>query len=84
MTPEELVTTACPMINDLGHTFYFVPETAAQGEKLGLDVFEFYFMGRGGVLGDVESRVVTSAFGYFKPRLVDSMWNAGRAKVAPR
>jgi len=27
--------------------FYFTPETAARGEKLGLDVFEFYFLGRG-------------------------------------
>jgi len=84
MTPQELVAAACPKIATLGRTFYFVPETAAQGEKLGLDVFEFYFLGRGGVLGDVDARVVTSAFGYFKPQLVESMWNAGRAKVSPR
>jgi hypothetical protein len=84
MTPQELVSAACPKIHELGSTFYFTPATAARGEKLGLDVFEFYFLGRGGVLGDVEARVVTSALGYFKPKLVQSMWNAGRAKIAPR
>jgi hypothetical protein len=84
MTPQELVAAASPKIGAIGPTFYFVPETAAQGEKLGLDVFEFYFLGRGGVLGDVEARVVTSAFGYFKPKLVEAMWNAGRTKISPR
>jgi len=84
MTPEELVAAASRKIGNLGRSFYFTPETAAQGEKLGLDVFEFYFLGRGGVLGDVDARVVTSAFGYFKPQLVESMWNAGRAKIPPR
>jgi hypothetical protein len=84
MTPQELVAAACPRIGKIGPTFYFAPETAAQGEKLGLDVFEFYFLGRGGVLGDVEARVVTSAFGYFKPQLVEAMWNTGRAKISPR
>jgi len=84
MTPEELVAAASPQIGTIGRSFQFVPETAAYGDKLGLDVFEFYFLGRGGVLGDVEARVITSAFGYYKPQLVESMWNAGRSKVAPR
>lgn len=84
MTPEELVAAACPTIGDLGWAFYFLPETAAAGEPYGLDVFELYFLGRGGVLGDCEARVVTSAFGYFKPQLVEAMWNAGREKLAPR
>ena len=84
MTPEELVARACPKIGALGSAFYFVPETVAAGAALGLDVFQFYFLGRGGVLGDVEPRVVASAFGYFEPSLVETMWNAARAKAAPR
>ena len=83
MTPEEIVAAASPKIGRIGSSYYFVPETAAQGEKLGLDVFEFYFLGRGGWLGDVDARVVTSALGYFKPNLIESMWNAGRAKIPP-
>lgn len=84
MTPEELIDVACPKIGKLGSQFYFVPETVARGEPYGLDVFELYFLGRGGVLGDVEARVITSAFGYFKPQVVEVMWNSGREKIAPR
>src|SRR5271165_1835259 len=84
MTTQELVAAAGPKIGRLGSSFHFVAETTAQGEKLGLDVFEFYFVGRGGVLGDVEARVVTSAFGFFKPQLVEAMWNTARTKISPR
>jgi len=61
MTPDELVAAACPKIRDLGFAYYFVPETLAKGDALGLDLFHFYVLGRGGVLGDVESGVVASA-----------------------
>ena len=55
-----------------------------KGKELGLDGFRFYFIGRGGVLGDVEARVVGSAFGYFAPDLVAKMWDSSREKLAPR
>ncbi len=84
MTPEELVAAAHPSIGTHGWAFYFVPETAAMAEALGLDAFRFYFLGRGGVLGDVEAAVVASAFGYFEPGLVAQMWDAAKAVVAPR
>lgn len=84
MSSEELVARACPIINDMGWAYYFAPETVAKGKELGLDVFQFYFLGRGGVLGDVEPEVVASAFGYFNPSLVASMWNAGKQVMAPR
>ncbi len=80
MTPTELVQAACPKIASLGAAFYFNPETVAKGKELGLDGFRFYFLGRGGVLGDVEARVVRSAFGYFAPELVDKMWNSSRGE----
>ncbi|MEI7593014.1 MAG: evbL [Actinomycetes bacterium] len=84
MNTDELVAIACPKVRDLGWSYYFAPETFARGETLGLDGLSFYFMGRGGVLGDVESNVVTSAFGYFEPTLIDTMWTAGSNIVAPR
>jgi hypothetical protein len=84
MTPEELVTVACPKISAMGWAFYFVPETFARGEELGLDGVSFYLLGRGGVLGDVESTVIASAFGYFNPTLVSTMWDAARKVVDPR
>jgi hypothetical protein len=86
MTPEELVADACPRIGTLGAAFYFTPETLAKGKELGLDGFRFYFLGRGGVLGDVEPAVVQSAFGYFEAGLVRKIWNSARerAKLSPR
>lgn len=84
MTPEALVAAACPKIGAMGASFYFVPETVAAGKELGLDGFRFYFLGRGGVLGDVEAPVVHSAFGYFKPELLATMWDSARKVVAPR
>lgn len=84
MTPEELVESACPLINDMGWRFYFTPETTARAEELGLDVLSFYVIGRGGVLGDGEARVVQSAFGYFNPALVATLWDGARTVIAPR
>ncbi len=63
-TPEEFMATAHPTIGTLGFAFYVVPETLERGKALGLDGFRFYFLGRGGVSGDVEAPVVKSAFGY--------------------
>lgn len=84
MTTDELLAAACPAIGTLGSAFYFVPETLAMGKEAGLDGFRFYFIGRGGVLGDVEAPVVASAFGYFAPALVDRIWNEARATLPPR
>ncbi|MDO8390931.1 MAG: hypothetical protein Q7V57_10610 [Actinomycetota bacterium] len=84
MTDEELIAAACPIIRDTGWAFYFAPATVARGAELGLDPVQFYAMGRGGVLGDVEPAVVSSSFGYFNPAMVAGLWNAGKQKVAPR
>jgi hypothetical protein len=80
----ELLATACPIIRDTGWAFYFAPATQARAAELGLDGMQFYVLGRGGVLGDVESAVVSSAFGYFNPSLVAHVWNAAKSIVQPR
>lgn len=84
MTPAELVSATSPAVNALGARFYFHTATLAAGKELGLDGFRFYALGRGGVLGDVESAVVTSAFGYFHPDVVDRIWNSAKEVLAPR
>lgn len=78
-TTEDLVQLACPRINTIGAAFYFAPETLAVGKELGLDEFQFYLLGRGGVLGDVEPEVITSAFGFFSPATVRALWTSARA-----
>jgi hypothetical protein len=84
MDTQSLIDTVCPKIRDLGWTYYFVGETVAVGEAVGLDALTFYVLGRGGVLGDVEPEVVASAFGYFNPEMVAAIWTAGRAILPPR
>ncbi len=84
MTPTELIARVAPSVADLGSAFYFTPETVKAGKAVGLDGFRLYFLGRGGVLGDVEWPVVLSAFGYFKPSLVAKMWTTGRERYPAR
>lgn len=83
-TTNDLIAAACPRINKLGSAYYFTPETIAVGAGLGLDRGQFYFLGRGGVLGDVEPLTVFSTFGYFNPAVVAYVWNASKAIVDPR
>ena len=84
MTPIELVQTASPIIGGIGGAFYFDPATLARGKELGLDGFRFYMLGRCGVLGDVEPKVVQSAMGYFEPGMVTKLWDSARDRVQPR
>ncbi|MCC6438067.1 MAG: hypothetical protein IT196_23795 [Acidimicrobiales bacterium] len=84
MTPQELVSAACPKIGSLGAKFYFHPDTVATGKAHNLDGFRFYFLGRGGVLGDVEAPVIKSAFGYFAAPLVAKIWTSAKERMAPR
>lgn len=68
----------------MGSAWYFTPETVAVGEGLGLGALRFYFLGRGGTLGEVDWRVVSSAFGYFAPSLVEKMWTTARERCEVR
>jgi hypothetical protein len=71
-------------IGRLGGAWYFDRQTLATGKEHNLDGLRFYFLGRGGVLGDVEPEVVCSAMGYFNPALIDKMWNTAKERMAPR
>ncbi len=84
MDPRDVIRAIAAPTGDIGASFYFTPETVEHGKSLGLDGFRFYVLGRGGVLGDVESDVVRSAFGYFHPALVERMWTTASQVVAPR
>lgn len=84
MNDQELVAAVCPIISEAGHAFYFAPATLARGAALGLDGVQFYALGRGGVLGDVEPAVVSAAFGYFHPGLVAGLWNQATSIASPR
>lgn len=85
-TPElmSFVEQTYPLINKVGGAYYFTPETLAYGKSIGLNGLQFYFGGRGGVLGDVEEPVVTSAFAYFAPSMVKKFWDGAKQVLPPR
>ena len=64
--------------------FYFAPHSIACAAALGLSPSQFYFLGRGGALGDVDAEAVDSALGYFAPSVVRNHWESGRVIVPPR
>ncbi len=84
MSAQELIDATHSTIGSAGAAFYFNPDTLAKGKELGLDGFRFYMLGRGGVLGDVDSDVVASAFGYFNRGLVAKIWNTAKERQNPR
>ncbi|BAN03697.1 hypothetical protein YM304_33830 [Ilumatobacter coccineus YM16-304] len=83
MTPEDTITTIAGPTGNIGAAFYFDPKTVAAGKELGLDGFRFYVLGRAGVLGDVSAAVVSSAFGYFHPSLIDKIYNSAKQTIDP-
>lgn len=65
-------------VGDLGGRWMLAEETIGGAREWGYpNGYAYYVVGRGGVLGDVGSDVVASAFGFFAPGLVRKMWEAG-------
>ena len=83
MTADELARRLAGPIQLLGASFYFDASTAERAQELGLNVYEFYGLGRGGVLGDVDVALVQDAFYFFHPRTVAFLYDAPRAKAGP-
>lgn len=83
MIAADLVRRANPLVGELGGLFYFAPGSLDRAAALGLSPSQWYFLGRGGALGDVGAEVVDSALGYFAPSVVREHWEAGRAIVPP-
>lgn len=82
--PLDTIRATNEPLQKVGSAFYFTAETrAAAKARFGIDGFRNYFLGRGGVLGDVDADVVTSAFGYFEPSLVRNLWASGVDRIAP-
>jgi hypothetical protein len=84
VTAADLVRRGHPLVSDLGGLFYFAPGSLQRAAALGLSPSQWYFLGRGGALGDVAAAVVDSALGYFAPSVVSEHWDSGRAVVPPR
>ena len=57
--------------------------TYARGGELGFSGIDFYVLGRGGVLGDVDADVIAAGFIFWNPTQVRAQWETGRGVMAP-
>lgn len=70
-------TATAAAVSGLGSHFMLDGQTYKQGAALGFAGLDFYVVGRGGVLGDVDADVVTAAFTFFNPDHVRTQWESG-------
>lgn len=66
-------------VSTLGSHFMLDSNTYKRGAELGFQGLDFYAVGRGGVLGDVDADVVSAAFTFFEPGAVRTLWEQGIA-----
>ena len=83
MNSAQLADQVATPIQIIGLSFYFDAATREKAKALGLNSFEFYGLGRGGTLGDVDADVVLEAFTFFHPRSVERMWTIAKSKADP-
>ena len=83
MSSSDTAKAVAGPFGDLGGRFMLSGRTYAAGNELGFSGMDFYFAGRGGVLGPVDASVVAYEFGFFPPERVDELWNAGCAVMSP-
>jgi hypothetical protein len=83
LTPAELVRRAHPLVSDLGGRYYFAPVSLHRAAALGLSPSQWYFLGRGGALGDVDAAVAPARLAT-APLVVRRYWDSGRSVVPPQ
>ena len=83
MTQVETAKAIAKPVGELGGAFMLDGATYARGAELGFSGIDFYVLGRGGVLGDTNPDVVSSAFFFWNPEQVRTQWELGRKVMDP-
>src|SRR3954468_987558 len=83
MSDKTTAEATAATVSGLSSGFMLDGATYKRGAGLGFTGIDFYFAGRGGVLGDVCGDVVASSFVFFSPTQVCAAWEASR-QVLPR
>ncbi|HVA52633.1 MAG TPA: hypothetical protein VNF05_03880 [Acidimicrobiales bacterium] len=83
MNADELATLTADPIQTLGRGFYFDPLTGVRAKELGINIFEFYGLGRAGTMGDVDTTTVYEAFTFFNQSTIDFLWTRAKSKADP-
>jgi hypothetical protein len=78
MSTAETARAIADPVNDLGGRFMLDGATYARGAELGFSGMDFYFRGRAGVLGEVDTATVTAELGFFEPATVAANWDPAR------
>ncbi len=76
-------TATAAAVSQIGSHFMLAGSTYQHGAALGFGGLDFYVIGRGGVLGDVDADVVSAAFFFFEPTGLRTLWDQGRAVMPP-
>jgi len=84
MTPEQAEAATKDLIGNLGAGYMLDGPTRAIGKENGYRTMQFYFAGRGGVLGECDADVVKSAFGWFSADMCRTNWEEGCAVAGPK
>ena len=83
MDPIKAAEASAPVIVGLPAGFMLDGATYARGGQLGFDGVDFYVVGRGGALGEVDGTVVAAAFVFFHPPTIVERWDRGRQVMPP-
>jgi hypothetical protein len=83
MNPLETSQALADPIGFLGGRWMASKATYAYGDRFGFQGRTFYYLGRGGALGDVRPEVVSSAMAFFPYAYVEELWRQGRAIMDP-
>ncbi|HUZ40451.1 MAG TPA: hypothetical protein VMU68_03545 [Acidimicrobiales bacterium] len=83
MNSWELAELTADALQVLGMSFYFDPLTGARAKENGLNIYEYYGVGRGGTLGNVDTEVIIEAFTFFHPRVIERLWTSPQQRVDP-
>lgn len=83
MDTSQLSELTADPIQLVGMSFYFSPSTVERAKAIGLNVYQFYGLGRGGVLGDADYDTVFDAFTFFSHPAMGMLWTASREHADP-
>lgn len=83
MDATATATATATAVSTIGGRFILDGATYKRGAELGFQGIDFYIVGRGGVLGDVDADVVSAALTFFEPTAVRTLWEQGRTVMSP-
>lgn len=83
MDARECAATVHPSVSRVGGAFMVDAGVAASANALGLTFFEFYVVGRAGVLGPVDAAVVQSQLSLLEPSAVAAAWTRAVSVTDP-